>query len=47
MFKYVGLGLTILGAIMALVAGFAFQSIPWAIAGGVIFGIGLYAMSKG
>lgn len=38
----ISLGLVIGGAIIALIAGFAFQSVPWIVFGAVIALIGLF-----
>ncbi len=46
MFKYIGLGLAIVGGIGGLY--FAFQeNLFWTIAGIILFLIGLFAISKG
>lgn len=47
MFKWAGLGLAIAGAIIGLVAGFAFNNIGWSASGVIVCAIGLFAMAKG
>ena len=47
MFKWVGLAIVIIGAIVALIAGFGAQNMGWTVAGIVIFIIGMFAVSKG
>lgn len=47
MFKWAGLALAIIGAIMALVAGFGAENMEWAVAGIVILVIGIFVIAKG
>ena len=45
MFKWVGLGLAVIGGLGGLVAAFN-NALFWAVAGGIVCIIGFYAMSK-
>jgi len=47
MFKWAGLALAIIGAIIALIAGFGAGNIGWSVSGIVIFVIGVFAITKG